>query len=122
MLAARRSMAAGTGASGSVRVGVLPFEPERLKKKALIIRRDMRGVQKITVGRSYGYGRGVRGSNSVAEIAKSRQTMGASEPPMRVEPDALGAFDGLAAMDAGQHESNFNPIASRRDSGLLPQG
>jgi hypothetical protein len=35
--------------------------------------------------------------------------MTATEAPVGVEPDALGAFDLLTAMDAGQHKTILTP-------------
>jgi hypothetical protein len=37
VLLARRRMAANATRGTKVRIGVLPFEPERLKKKALVV-------------------------------------------------------------------------------------
>lgn len=113
VLLARRRMAANATRRTKVRIGVLPFEPERLKKKALVVGRHVNGVEKIAVRWSDGDRRGMGRTNSVAEIAKRRQITTASEAPVRMKPDASGAFSGLAAVDAGQHEPILTP--SRAD-------
>ncbi len=61
-------------------------------------------MQKISVGGSYGYRRGLRGTDPRPEIAESRQLAAlASESPVWMEPYTLSAFNRFAAMNAGQH-------------------
>lgn len=59
VLAGCRRMAGDASAGARVRVGVLPFEPESLQKKALIVGGHVNGVQKIPIRGSYGYWLGV---------------------------------------------------------------
>lgn len=58
----------------------------------------------------------MRGTDSVAEIAQGRQAALVSlEAPVWMEPNASGRFDGLTAMEAGQHESILTPV---KDEGV----